>query len=115
MKTLENNKTNILSFVKMNLMEDVSYSITIDKTVGEFSYVFDNLYELNEFRAGLNFVSFSIDLSLIDIPGGEYKLTLSDENNNDYGTYICNVSDYTFVESESTNDIFGTTIKISNL
>lgn len=115
MKTLENNKANILSFVKMNSMEDVSYTITIDKTVGEFSYVFDNLYELTLFKEGLNFVSFRVDLTSIEVPGGEYQLTLTDENNNDYGTYICNVSDYTFVESESTNDIFGTTIKISNL
>lgn len=95
-------------------MQNVAYSITLEKIVGTMQYVYDNLYDERNFQPGLQVITLVVDLT-DGIPGGEYKLTLMDENNVNYGTYICDVSDYTFVSSSSTNELLSTTIKISNL
>jgi hypothetical protein len=114
MKLLSNAQNNELSFVKAPMMENISFTISLTKIVGSREYVFDNLYDKFEFDSAKDFVVFDLDLTSQDIVGGEYKLELYDEFRV-YGRYICSVVDYTFEQSDSTNDLFSSTVRVSNL
>jgi hypothetical protein len=114
MKLLSNAQNNELSFVKAPMMENISFTISLTKIVGSKEYVFDNLYDKFEFDSAKDFIVLELDLTEQDVAGGEYKLELSDEFRV-YGRYICNVVDYTFEQSDSTNDLFSSTVRVSNL
>lgn len=114
MKNLANGQSNELSFVKAPLMQDIPFTITITKAVGGDVYVFDNLYDKFTFDIAKDFVVFDVDLTDFDVKGGEYVLELSDDFRS-YGKYVCLVDDYTFDNSTNTNELFTTTVKISNL
>ena len=114
MKVLSNAQNNELSFVKAPMMENISFTISLTKIVGSKEYIFDNLYDKFEFDSAKDFIVLDLDLTEQDVAGGEYKLELSDEFRV-YGRYICNVVDYTFEQSDSTNDLFSSTVRVSNL
>jgi len=114
MKTLSNGQSNELSFVKAPLMADIPFTVKLTKVVGTTEYVFDNLYDKFEFDLAKDFIVLDLDLTDFDVPGGEYKLEIYDDFRV-YGRYVCQVIDYTFDNSQSNDELFSTTVKISNL
>jgi hypothetical protein len=114
MKILSNAQTNELSFVKAPMMEDIPFTIKLIKIVGGQEYVFENLYDKFEFDIAKDFIVIDLDLTEDSIPGGEYKLEIYDEFRV-YGKYICNVVDYIFEQSDNTNELYSSTVRVSNL
>lgn len=114
MKLILNGQNNELSFVKDSAMSDIAFTIKLNKIIGGQEYVFDNLYDKYEFDAAKGFIGLDLDISSQEILGGEYKLEIYDDIRT-YGNYICLVEDYTFENSDSNDDLFSSTVKISNL
>lgn len=96
------------------MMEDIPFTIKLTKIVGSQEYIFDNLYDKFEFDISKDFIVIDLDLTEQSIAGGEYKLEIYDEFRV-YGRYICSVVDYTFEQSDSTNELYSSTVRVSNL
>ena len=121
MKTLLNGQLNEVSFVKQPLMLDNAtnpastlFTIKLTKIVGDSEYVFANLDDKYDFDPAKEFIGLEVDLENQTLLGGEYKLELYD-NFRSYGNYLCLIEDYTFENSDSNDELFSTTVKISNL
>lgn len=94
-------------------MELNNFTISLTKTIGSKVYTFDGVADVYNMTKR-DFIVLPIDLLTASIPGGEYKLNLSDANN-DYGDYICIVTDYELVNSSSSNTAYSSTVKVNNL
>lgn len=115
MKSIKNSQINTISFIKLRGMSTSGLVITLKKTIGSKTYTFYDLEDIGSQQPLNEFIVLPMDLLLTPVVGGEYVLNLSDDIGNDYGNYICNVIDYNNENSTSTNDLFSSTIKVSNL
>jgi len=111
MKRLKSGVVNTLSFVKISTFTVNSFSIKLEKVVGDYSITLSSLIDNNNLNPCKDFITINVDLISNDLDGGEYLLTLIYGDNN--YTYLTHIEDYTTTQSGS--GIYGDSVKFTDL
>ena len=111
MKRLKTGVVNTLSFVKLSSFTVNSFDITLEKVVGNGSLTITNLTDINNLDSCKDFIRINVDLITNDLEGGEYFITLT--NNNVNYSYIGIIETYTLTQSGS--GIYSSTVKFTDL
>jgi hypothetical protein len=111
MKRLKSNEVNVLSFVKIGTFEVNAFDVKLEKVVGNNSLTLTNLTDINNLDECKDFIRITVDLVSNPLDGGEYILTLTN-NNIDYN-FLTHIEDYTTTQDGS--GIYGDSVKFTDL